>query len=375
MYCSRRARGGFTLVELLVVITIIGILIALLLPAVQAAREAARMTQCQNNLKQLALGCLAHENATGRYPTDGWGPVWTGDADLGNDCRQPGGWIYNVLPYIEQQALHQMGAGLPQAQKYAAHLQRAAVPLAFLYCPTRRPPVTFPTYFLTHNGYLNAGTPLKLGHTDYASNFGDLWICDSYGSYFQASWAEFSASYGGSSGPASVSEVIDSHGAITSNARTTFRNIARFATGIAYIGSMIKPVDIADGLSNTYLAGEKFVNPEFYLSDGLYVSSSGTVAYDDYSGALSGFSRGIARGWANLGPNIALPRPLPDLEQVDVEPKNRDLKLFFGSAHLSAFNMAFCDGSVHPTSYLIDTETHRRLCNRKDGLPVDAKKF
>jgi len=64
-------KRGFTLVELLVVITIIGILIALLLPAVQAAREAARRLQCTNNEKQLALGCLGHESATGRFPTGG----------------------------------------------------------------------------------------------------------------------------------------------------------------------------------------------------------------------------------------------------------------------------------------------------------------
>ena len=125
-----RISEGFTLVELLVVITIIGILIALLLPAVQAAREAARMTQCRNQLKQLALGCLNHESTYKRLPTNGWGYGWSGDADLGTDRHQPGGWIFNVLPYIEQQALHEMGAGLPQAQKYAAHLQRNATPLA-----------------------------------------------------------------------------------------------------------------------------------------------------------------------------------------------------------------------------------------------------
>ena len=57
--------------------------------------------------------------------------------------RQPGGWIYNILPYIEQQSLHDMGAGLPQAEKYAAHSRRLCVALPVLYCPTRRRPVTF----------------------------------------------------------------------------------------------------------------------------------------------------------------------------------------------------------------------------------------
>ena len=102
-------KHGFTLVELLVVITIIGILIALLLPAVQTAREAARRMQCNNNLKQLALGCLNHESANRFLPTGGWGYAYAGDPDRGFDNRQPGGWLFNILPYIEQQSLHDLG--------------------------------------------------------------------------------------------------------------------------------------------------------------------------------------------------------------------------------------------------------------------------
>ena len=78
---SNRESSGFTLVELLVVITIIGILSALLLPAVQAAREAARRVTCTNNIKQLALGMLTHEQQQGFFPSGGWSWQWTGDPD------------------------------------------------------------------------------------------------------------------------------------------------------------------------------------------------------------------------------------------------------------------------------------------------------
>ena len=107
---DRIRRSAFTLVELLVVIAIIGILIALLLPAVQAAREAARRTQCSNHLKQLALGLHNYHTAQGKFPSGQYVPI------------EPSGqskywvrysWFYGVLPFVEQQTL---------ADKYQAHI-------------------------------------------------------------------------------------------------------------------------------------------------------------------------------------------------------------------------------------------------------------
>src|SRR5215218_6749249 len=109
------SQPAFTLVELLVVIAIIGILVALLLPAVQAAREAARRSQCQNNLKQITLAALNCETTTRALPATGLGLQWVGDRNYGTGKKQPGGWLYNTLPYVEEQTIHDMGSGVAVA--------------------------------------------------------------------------------------------------------------------------------------------------------------------------------------------------------------------------------------------------------------------
>jgi prepilin-type N-terminal cleavage/methylation domain-containing protein len=348
----RRIPAAFTLVELLVVITIIAILIALLLPAVQMAREAARRSQCANNVKQLALACLNHENATGRFPTGGWGCGWTGDADRGTDWRQPGGWIFNVLPFADQQSLHDMGAGLSGTAKNEANGRRLTVPLAALYCPTRRTVTNYPRS--AYHGSPNTTRPTSVARNDYAANGGDY--CTNAGTGGPA-W-KYNDSYSWA-GPANFAEVDNPPGQMTANARTTFNKIANVATGIVYCGSLITMSDIGDGTSNTYLLGEKYVNPDEY--------TTGNDAGDDEA-AMLGDNNDVSRWSGQTSADKDYWPPTQDTPGDD----NCNA---FGSAHSDAFNMALCDASVKTIRYSIDPQIHRRLCNRNDNLPIDANKL
>jgi prepilin-type N-terminal cleavage/methylation domain-containing protein len=105
---------AFTLVELLVVIAIIGILVALLLPAIQAARESARRTQCSNHLKQIGLGFQNHHDTYRFFPTAGhhWGyaPEYEGATPL-IAPKQRAGWAFQILPFIEQSIVYEGNGG------------------------------------------------------------------------------------------------------------------------------------------------------------------------------------------------------------------------------------------------------------------------
>jgi type II secretory pathway pseudopilin PulG len=150
------------------VVAIIGILIALTIPAVQMARESARRSACANSLRQHSVAIKLHEETHKIYPTGGWGADWVGDPDNGYGPEQPGGWIYNVLPYIEQTSLREFGSGLKGAAKRDAVAQLLATPLELFNCPSRRPTRQYP--YTGPQPLRNADPPPKVAKSDYAIN-------------------------------------------------------------------------------------------------------------------------------------------------------------------------------------------------------------
>ena len=319
---TRSSRAAFTLVELLVVIAIIGMLVGLLLPAVQQAREAARVMQCSNNLKQIGLACLNHESTIKFYPNSGWGYAWVGDSDLGMGWKQPGGWSYQILPFMEQQALYSiMGDGNMSTMNKAAGSTLLQTPLAFLHCPSRRTPKLYDGSTTDTGG--NYTRPAQRAKSDYASCMGD------YG-YGQLEDIRTAPGYSN----------------VTKSGYTP-KNFSSVMNGIMYCLSQTSIGEVRDGTTNTYLIGEKYVQPENYEKSGNGDDMGAYVGTDD--------------------DNSRTCDPAKFYVSQDRTGYGAPASLAFGSVHAGSFGMVLADGSVQRVSYSIDKETHANLGNRKDG--------
>lgn len=308
-------KKAFTLVELLVVIAIIGMLVGLLLPAVQQAREAARQMQCSNNLKQLGLAALNYEAANKCLPSAGWMGGWAGDADRGFGKHQPGGWTFSLLPFLEQNALFQSTSNDDRSKPDLKAIRRAnQTPLPVFHCPSRRTAKLYPA---KNPPTKNCESAEELAKGDYASNFGETQAVNTSG-------------YPGSYAKADINDGF----------------VPQEYNGVMLSTSEITLGEIRDGTSNTYLVGEKFRMPEVYEE---------SCCCDD-SGVFCGADPDNGRG-----------TELAALQDRNGYAVGRQC---FGSAHAGALGFVFCDGSVQRISYSIDLESHQHLGNRADGEVV-----
>lgn len=370
---SIRLSKAFTLVELLVVIAIIGVLVALLLPAIQAAREAARRTQCQNNLKNVALAFENFQDTNKMFPTGGSRYLTAGygleqnienGKPLGPE-KQGLGWGFQLLPFIEQTAAYQINQTID--------LQQVVMPL--YVCPSRRPASTsFSQQFnaiIAPMDYAGA-QPCTYSASNGATP-GTKYNPTTGIPLTEASFAGlFPSYYGGTPGNTDqgINKVYD--GVII---RSAWRYLGRNATTGAIIGSFlnnvprrVEPEDISDGLSNTLMVAEKYVRSDAY-EGGLNYNS------DD---------RGWSDGWdGDIMRSTCFP-PLGDSDGMGFDPVLGRMfgdrgpwpfggaynVIHFGSAHPGGLNAAFVDGSVHFILFEIDVVVFNSLGTRNGGEVV-----
>ncbi len=332
----RRRKSGFTLVELLVVIAIIGILVALLLPAVQSAREAARRLQCTNHLKQIGLAMHNHHDTYKILPSGGrhWAdfPTYTLDNFGGSPEIAPlqdNGWMFQILPFLEQGAVHDGGNQTGIARVHFV-LQQA---IPGYYCPSRRAPVADTTGSAPQYRYRNrtvARMSGKLGKNDYAAccvntNWDALAQLPQFGSTADVVNAGF------------ANMPWDTDGAIIRTDRWSNSSTRRETISFATLA--------LDGTSNTLVVSEKRFSR-------LHIGTN--PGYDNEGWACGWDWDVMRRGDLN---------PLPDRKDAG-NPGS-----LFGSSHPGGVNAVFGDGAVHFIPYTVDREVFARMCHRLDGGP------
>lgn len=317
MMFRRKTPLGFTLVELLVVITIIGILIALLLPAVQAAREAARMAQCSNNLKQIGLAMLNYESAKGTLPT---GYVYNAatDATYNSGSGAPAwGWNTFILPYLELEPLYDMLSPDSKMMRESLLDTTVLVPaaqkrLAVYRCPSDNGDTI--NIMIT---FTNGRAGQNLARSNYPGVLGSAWT----------------------------------------DCITTVSASTAASMGIFYRNSKTRIADIVDGTSNTLAVGERATFPDSLRAASAFgINLNNRCGTNSWAGAVS------ALGVAGNYPINATATPSDGYRPY----------CCFSSWHPNGAHFVFADGSVHFLNENIDTTTYKSLGARNDGRTIGA---
>jgi prepilin-type N-terminal cleavage/methylation domain-containing protein/prepilin-type processing-associated H-X9-DG protein len=320
---------GFTLIELLIVIAIIGILVALLLPAVQSARESARRASCQNHLRQIGVAVVNHHDTQRHYPSGGNNGAISRAGGNPTSAKgvpfQQAGLFFQILAYLEENAGHSADD---------ATIRGLAV--SMYYCPSRRPPITR----LGVDG-------LPVGLNDYAA---PMWKDATAGPGLGANSAGCWNIWGDNTGDDVNHPFYRNTVFVRGGKRDTAFPPGRIA-------------QVTDGTSNVLMVAEKFVDPSRYLP----------VKLDEEPpqapwGAPLGFTdMGYYTGFFWSTTRCSMYGPVPDQPL-----ENLAYWQMFGSAHSQGINAVFADGSVRPISYSVANAIFQLLCRKDDGQSVDA---
>jgi prepilin-type N-terminal cleavage/methylation domain-containing protein/prepilin-type processing-associated H-X9-DG protein len=364
---SRKGRSAFTLIELLVVIAIIGVLIALLLPAVQKVRAAAARMSCSNNLKQLALACHNYHDVHKHFPVGGdmvfiddWNWNWSWPPE---EHSPSWSWIGRVLPYVEQDNLYKLdglgrawadsgGIGWPDQPLNStgipsgyANLPGVETQVSVLLCPSDpisndgpQPSACFPELTGWDNtiGYY----PLRsVGCTNYFGITGQNWGGDNH------SWwggdPRFIFNYNGKPVP-TTGFCGTCDGTFSGDGVFYLEWHDQWNSGVPDKRRGNNFASIVDGTSNTFMIGEGLMRPnEFHA----------------WSHAYGAFAT------CGIPPNAKRPDGTPFGTLWAGWPNNFGLS----SMHPGGVQMAFADGSVHFVQESIDFTTYRQMATRAGG--------
>jgi prepilin-type N-terminal cleavage/methylation domain-containing protein len=326
-----RKNSAFTLVELLVVIAIIGVLVALLLPAIQAAREAARRNQCTNNLKQQGLALQMHHDVKKVLP-QGRNGTTPGPGTATSPLAVS--WAFQLLPYMEQNAIYDSLVNTQRVDSQQ-NVRAMRTPVDTFFCPSRRSPAADRDFDNDDAAPADEQRAVAAGG-DYAGNAGI-------------------------------------HRDYSKNSDETPERALQ--EGVIYSFSKVNLRYVSDGTTTTFAIGEKYIptedelrqEPGAYDENRLHYMQGDTAFFSGDN--IETIMAGTECGLAPRAPFFNQPARPPFLEELNCEP--HELKEQFGSQHPSICHFVFLDGHVQALSTDIDLVMLRRMSTIADGQTIE----